>query len=68
MASAGLYLAYGAIGAKVTGHDPFFWMDEGIVGSKEKVAAYCSGFVSMSAASEYQENLLYWAPVSWKPD
>lgn len=52
MGSAGLYLAYGAIGKMLTGHNAFFWMDEDIVGSKEKVAAYCTGFVSMAGASE----------------
>ncbi|KAK7748702.1 hypothetical protein SLS53_000724 [Cytospora paraplurivora] len=38
------------IGAKLTGHHPFFWMDEKIVGSKEKVAGYSSGFIALAAA------------------
>ncbi|KAF3767276.1 hypothetical protein M406DRAFT_251747 [Cryphonectria parasitica EP155] len=50
MGSAALYLAYGAIGKLLTGHSPFFWMDEAVVGSKEKVAGYCTGFVCMAAA------------------
>lgn len=52
MGSAGLYLAYGAVGKMSTGHNPFFWMDEDIVGSKEKVAGYCTGFVGAAAGSE----------------
>lgn len=52
MGSAALYLAFAAIGKMSTGHNPFFWMDEDIVGSKEKVAGYCTGFVAMAAASE----------------
>ncbi|PSS05221.1 hypothetical protein BD289DRAFT_501848 [Coniella lustricola] len=50
MAAAALYLVFGAIGKLLTGHNPFFWMDESIVGSKEKVAGYCVGFVSLAAA------------------
>ncbi|KAI3395599.1 hypothetical protein diail_1037, partial [Diaporthe ilicicola] len=50
MGSAALYLVYAAIGAKVTGHNPFFWLDESIVGSKEKVTAYCTGFIALAAA------------------
>lgn len=42
----------------LTGHSAFFWMDEDQVGSKEKVAAYCTGFVSMAAASEYNSHWL----------
>lgn len=53
MAAAALYLAYGAIGKMTTGHSPFWWMDEKLTGSKEKVAGYCSGFVLLGAASEY---------------
>lgn len=53
MVAAGLYLGFAAIGKMATGHNPFFWMDEDIVGSKEKVAGYCIGFVSMAAASKY---------------
>lgn len=49
---AALYLVYGGIGAKLTGHHPFFWMDEKIVGSKEKVAGYSSGFIALAAACE----------------
>ncbi|KAJ4385546.1 hypothetical protein N0V93_009975 [Gnomoniopsis smithogilvyi] len=50
MAAAALYLGYGAIGKLATGHNPFWWMDEGLAGSKEKVAGYCTGFVSLAAA------------------
>lgn len=50
--SAGLYLAYAAIGAKVTGHHPFFWMDQDKVGSIEKVTGYCAGFLVLAAASK----------------
>lgn len=55
MGSAGLYLVYAAVGKISTGHNPFFWMDEDIVGSKEKVAAYCTGFVAMAGASEWSQ-------------
>ncbi|KAK2614661.1 hypothetical protein N8I77_001467 [Diaporthe amygdali] len=51
MGFAALYLVYAAIGAKVTGHNAFFWLDESIVGSKEKVTAYCAGFIALAAAS-----------------
>ncbi|KUI54497.1 hypothetical protein VP1G_01907 [Cytospora mali] len=50
MLFAALYLAYGGLGAKATGHVPFFWMDEDEVGSTEKVAGYCIGFIVLSAA------------------
>lgn len=53
MGAAGLYLGFAAIGKMATGHSPFFWMDEDIVGSKEKVTGYCTGFVGMAVASEY---------------
>ncbi|KAG8161265.1 hypothetical protein KVR01_009529 [Diaporthe batatas] len=49
--SAALYLGYAAIGGKLTGDNAFFWLDESIVGSKEKVTAYCTGFVALAAAS-----------------
>lgn len=48
--SAALYLVYAAIGGKLTGHNAFFWLDEAIVGSKEKVTAYCTGFIALAAA------------------
>ncbi|KAK7729125.1 hypothetical protein SLS63_006253 [Diaporthe eres] len=49
--SAALYLVYATIGKKLTGHNAFFWLDEAIVGSKEKVTAYCFGFIALTAAS-----------------
>lgn len=52
MAAAALYLGYAAIGKVSTGHNPFWWMDEELAGSKEKVAGYCTGFVSLAAASK----------------
>lgn len=59
MAAAALYLGFAAIGKLATGHSAFFWMDEDVVGSKEKVTAYCIGFVSMAAASKYKHLLFF---------
>lgn len=53
MAAAGLYLGFAGIGKMTTGHAPFFFLDEDVVGSKEKVAGFCTGFVTMAAASEF---------------
>lgn len=47
-----MYLGYAGIGKMATGHNAFWWLDEEVVGSKEKVAAYCTAFVSLAAASE----------------
>lgn len=55
MVAAAAYLGYAAIGKLLTGHSAFFFLDEDVVGSKEKVAAYCIGFISMAAASEYTD-------------
>lgn len=52
MGSAGLYLAYAGIGKAVTGHDAYFFLNEALVGSNEKVAAYCTAFVLLSGARE----------------
>ena len=35
----------------ITGHNPFFWMDQKSVGSGEVVAAYCVGFVALAAGT-----------------
>ena len=48
---AGLYLGWAATGKLLTGHSAFFWMDNELAGSHEAVAAYCVGFVSLSAAA-----------------
>ena len=45
---AALYLGWAAIGKMITGHNPFFWMDQKLMGS-DVVAAYCIGFVGLSA-------------------
>jgi len=34
----------------ITGHKPFFWMDQKLMGS-EVVAAYCIGFVMLAAGA-----------------
>ncbi|ROV98053.1 hypothetical protein VMCG_07050 [Cytospora schulzeri] len=48
--SAALYLVYGALGAKATGHSPFFWMDEEELGSNKKVAGYYALFILLALA------------------
>jgi hypothetical protein len=35
----------------ITGHNPFFWMDQKLVGSGEVVAAYCVGFIGLAAGA-----------------
>ncbi|CAN8102680.1 unnamed protein product [Discula destructiva] len=50
LAAAGAYLAYAGIGKVSTGHSPFWWMDEELAGSNEKVAIYCTAFVALAAA------------------
>ena len=35
----------------ITGHNPFFWMDQKLVGSGEVVSAYCIGFVILAAGA-----------------
>lgn len=50
--SAVLYLVYGALGMKATGHSPFFWMDAEELGGIDKVAGYCALFVLLSFTSE----------------
>lgn len=50
MVAAGLYLGYAGIGKVSTGHNAFWWLDEDIAGSKEKITGYCTAFVSLAAA------------------
>lgn len=45
-----LYLVYGALGAKATGHSPFFWMDDEELGGNDKVAGSCALFILLSLA------------------
>lgn len=53
MACSGLYLGWAAIGKRLTGEFPFFWLDEAEVGSKEAVTLYCMGFALLSQLSKF---------------
>jgi hypothetical protein len=46
------YLGWASFGKLLTGHNAFFWMDDSNVGSREAVAGYCAGFVSLAPAGE----------------
>lgn len=50
--SSGLYLGWAAIGKYLTGSAPFYWLDEGQIGSEEGVTTYCIGFVLLSPISK----------------
>lgn len=47
-----MYLGYAGIGKASTGHNPFWWLDEELAGSKEKVAGYATAFVSLAGAGK----------------
>lgn len=62
MAAAALYLGYSAIGKAITGHTSFWWMDPALAGSPAKVAGYCSGFVFLAVASEFNQHFVHFSP------
>lgn len=59
LAATGLYLGYAGVGKAATGHNAFWWLDEELAGSKEKVAGYATAFVSLAAACECAQWLDY---------
>lgn len=44
----GVYVGWAALGKRLTGHSPFFFLDPDVVGGQAYAAAYSAAFVGLA--------------------